>query len=146
MWLSKPDIIIVDDDEDDLALITEALQIRTPKSIIRCFPDAEQAYSFLNEEAIENLPHIVLTDFKLPGMSGSELVQKLSATARFQRMSKIIWSTSPNKSAMEQCLKKGADYYFIKPGETAGLDYISDALTTRLKFHLGALRHQQSLR
>ena len=57
--IMKPDFIIVDDDSDDLAMITEALQRRIPESTIRCFPDAEQAYSFLNAQASENLPRIV---------------------------------------------------------------------------------------
>lgn len=102
---------------DDNAHVREALimLIEEEPDLLIC-GSAETAL-----EALDVLPSIdadlVLTDFSLPGLSGVELIERLSTLKPRQLMA--VLSAHAESSYAEQSLAAGARGYFLKDDPTA---------------------------
>lgn len=111
---------------EDNALVREALII-----LIEEEPDlaicgmAETAVEAL-EEILQAEPDVVLTDFSLPGMSGIELIERLSILKPEQRVAMLSAHTSPIYA--EQALAAGALGYILKGNAVAVLSGIRRVL------------------
>lgn len=66
-------VVLVVDDERALLLMME----RTLRDLcdVRAFPDPQQAF----EQALKLKPALILTDYRMPGMTGVDLLRKLRA-------------------------------------------------------------------
>jgi len=108
-------IWIVEDDLDDRILLREAFADTQIPSIVSIFPDAITALQELGICAADQLPHIIVSDYNMPVMNGSEFIQALCAHGRYASIKKVILSTSSYLFDSEECLQHGAHAYFIKP-------------------------------
>ena len=82
-------ILVVDDDEDFRALTRMALEVRDYRVI-----EAESAYAALDVvQAEPDAIVLVLADYKMPGMTGAELVEKLAEAV--PRLGVHLWSSFP---------------------------------------------------
>lgn len=71
----------------------------------------EQALDMLQA----SLPHAVLLDWNMPGISGIEVLKRLRAMPRGNDV-KVIFCTIYNEKAhIEEALAAGADEYIMKP-------------------------------
>ncbi|MES2374012.1 MAG: response regulator [Bacteroidota bacterium] len=115
---APPDHIIwiVEDDLDDRVLLHEAFADTKIPSDIFVFPDAIAALRKLGVCHIEELPHIIVSDYNMPVMNGVEFLEALCAHGRYDAIKKVILSTSSYLFDTEACLNNGAHAYFIKPG------------------------------
>lgn len=109
----KPSILIVEDEAKmrrllELQLAEEGFQARTA-------PDAETGLQILNKNPFD----LVVTDFKLPGMSGLEF---LHAVKRIDAEMPVVMMTAYGtvESAVD-AMKAGASDYVLKPFSLAEL-------------------------
>jgi CheY-like chemotaxis protein len=58
----------------------------------------------------------------MPNMNGAEVLEHLNKSPRYQKIPKIIWSTSNNNSYIKECMEKGATTYFVKPATHKNLE------------------------
>src|SRR4051812_2498756 len=75
---SLPPVLVVDDSEDDLHLIKRLLAKARVKNPIVTFDDANRLMAFLKAAATPDsglMPSLVLTDRKMPGVDGFDLVK-----------------------------------------------------------------------
>jgi diguanylate cyclase (GGDEF)-like protein/PAS domain S-box-containing protein len=105
----KPVILVVDDQPQNIELL-EAHLVTQGYEI---FP-AESG-----EEALEklsgNLVDLVLLDVKMPGMSGFEVLAKLRADKRTERIPVIMITAHKESEDRVKALKAGCDDFIFKP-------------------------------
>lgn len=102
-------VYVVDDEESIRSVLNDALggvgyQVET-------FPDAEAAYARVQESP----PHVIISDIRMPGMSGIDLLQKvkaLSADIQF-----VIMTSHASLETALEAIRLGAYDYIHKPFE-----------------------------
>ena len=102
-------ILIVEDEADIQELIAYNLE-KAGHSAIRA-GDAEQALELVRAE----LPHLIVIDWMLPGMSGIELARSLRANKRTESIPLIIVTARGSEQDKLAGLEIGADDYMTKP-------------------------------
>jgi FixJ family two-component response regulator len=110
---ATPKISIVDDDES--VRIALAGLLRSLGYEARSFASAEE---FLNCGEVQNFDCLI-TDIQMPGMSGIELQQHLSASN--SPVPVIMITARPELALEEQALSSGAVNLLRKPFEAAAL-------------------------
>src|SRR5579862_2559137 len=107
MTREKPSILIVED-EAKLRRLLE-LQLTDEGFITRATADAESALPLLNKDSFD----LVVTDFKLPGMSGLEF---LLAVKRVNgELPVIIMTAFGTVESAVEAMKNGASDFVLKP-------------------------------
>lgn len=102
------DIILIDDDQIYSEFISKALS-KNPEYQIRPFFTAEDALKTLNGK----FPDVMIIDYKLPGMSGIELYEKIKA--RITDTTKVIMLSALDDGNMVlSFIQKGVRDYVIK--------------------------------
>jgi len=109
----KPSILVVEDEAKLRRLIE--LQLTEDDFVARSAPDAETALDMLHKDAFD----LVVTDFKLPGMTGLEF---LNAAKNIDANLPVIMMTAYGtvESAVD-AMKAGASDYVLKPFSLAEL-------------------------
>ena len=102
----KPIVLIVED--EDVFRETLAAIIRDEGYTVRSEPDAQRALKVLEQQPV----NIVLTDVRMPGMSGIELMQKARCYADTDI---IVMSAYASKQEAAEAKEKGAFDYLSKP-------------------------------
>lgn len=104
---NKPKVLLVDDDEDLLHLITVRLQANGYE--VKAVSNAEDALSNLPVYR----PHIVVTDLKMPGMNGMSLFENIQQ--RYLNLPVIILTAHGTIPDAVQATKQGVFEYLTKP-------------------------------
>lgn len=108
-------ILVIDDNPVNLKLASEVLRA-AGHDVIRA-EDAEQALRQLETR----VPHLVLTDISLPGMSGLELTRRLKSDPRYAHLPVVALTASAMKGDEAKILAAGCDAYIAKPLDTRQL-------------------------
>ena len=129
---SPPNIIIVDDVNANLALLSEL--IRNAGYIARPFTSASQAMN-----AIEALiPHLILLDVSMPEIDGFLFCSMLKKNANTRDIPVIFISGLNSSEEKIKGLKLGAVDYITKPFNT-------EEVSLRIDVHLKNVRMRQEL-
>jgi CheY-like chemotaxis protein len=126
--LKTPYILIADDDPEDQEMLIELLQERLPDAGIKTIPNGREVMQWLTDCAGNELPSLMLLDYKMPGMTGADVLRATERDPNYRLIPKVIWSTSSNPDYMGVCMRHGAIQYFVKPNDLAGLGRIADAM------------------
>jgi CheY-like chemotaxis protein len=65
------------------------------------------------DEAIARMPDLILLDYRMPGLNGNEVCQKLKANDKTKAIP-VVFLTGSTTNVVE-CYDVGADYYLAKP-------------------------------
>lgn len=106
---SKPTILLVDDEQDLLDLLTFNLE-REDYRILR----AADGNAGL-ESAIENVPDLIVLDLMLPGMHGFQVLEHLKNQSITRLIPVIVLTAKGEVVDRIAGLKLGADDYLAKP-------------------------------
>lgn len=108
LTIMKETLLIIDDQEDLLAFLTEILgnQYRIFTAI-----DAKRALKILEEQNI----HLIISDVMMPGLNGFELCQMLKANIDYCHIPVILLTAKNSYHAKIEGLETGADAYIGKP-------------------------------
>ncbi|MEW5723350.1 MAG: response regulator [Thermodesulfobacteriota bacterium] len=111
-------LLIVDDEVEILHMLRRNLELEGYEVTITTSP--HEALELMKRD----LFNLVLTDIKMPGLSGVDLLRELK---QINPLSNIIMMTGySNMSHVVDCLGSGAVDYFVKP--FSDLDVIIQAL------------------
>lgn len=108
--MNKQRILIVDDDPALMRLVRIRLAKRDGYDV-HIAPNGERAL----EVAIELKPDLILLDWKMPGISGLEVLRKLKKLQEMESTAFIMMTSCNLIGDLEQAFALGADSYLIKP-------------------------------
>lgn len=100
--------------EDDALLCWLLEKILKNKYDVTVKNDGEEAWSWLTSE---NIPDLIVSDLKMPSLSGLELLENLSHNETLKAIPIIIHSGYEDAGKRKQCLDLGAFAYLVKPFE-----------------------------
>jgi CheY-like chemotaxis protein len=109
-------ILLVEDNEGDILLTTEALEDSKIINKISVMRDGKAAIDFfdaLNKE--EDCPDLVLLDINLPKRSGHEVLRFIKKSERYSQVPVIMLTTSSSERDILSAYKHYANCYITKP-------------------------------
>jgi len=138
-------VVLVDDDEDDRYLFSEAFQSLKIKTELALFKNGQEFIEYL-ENSPDILPEVIFLDLNMPIKNGLECLQYLRKNKRFKNIFVAIYSTSSSDKDMEAALLNGANIYIQKPSNFKTLTNIIDrTLKTCYQYSTSQLDRQNFL-
>lgn len=121
-----PSILIVEDDEGHAILIRENLADAGLRNPIQHFRDGQAVLDFFaNASAGTNETYIVLLDIRMPKVDGIEVLRRIKADQKLQRIPVIMLTTTDDIREVERCHQLGCNGYIQKPVD---YDRFADAI------------------
>jgi len=120
-------ILLVEDEVNDVLLITKTLNKAGVNSLIQVARDGQEALDYLTGEGqFVNrekypLPCLVLLDLKLPRVMGLEVLRRLDQRRNFRRLVVIVLTSSQQPEDIDTAYDLGAKAYLVKP---SGIDQL----------------------
>jgi DNA-binding response OmpR family regulator len=115
---TKTDVLVVDDNQDLAENIAEILTLRGFAPTIAS--SAEEALP----KALPDGPSLVVTDYRLPGMTGAELVRRIRAQRGTVRA--VVISAYTDDNTVAAAREAGADF-LSKPVDLSALSSLLTA-------------------
>jgi CheY-like chemotaxis protein len=114
--MNKNPIIIVDDDNDDLELMQQALEQLNIENEIVFFNDGLKFLEFI--KGTHNKTFFILCDINMSPINGLELKERIfqDEELRLKCVPFVFVSTSGASSSIMKAYSYGVQGYFIKPG------------------------------
>jgi CheY-like chemotaxis protein len=115
-------ILIAEDNENDAIILERALRkagFLNPFFVCR---DGAEVLAYLRGEGEFNdrlkfpFPRVLITDLKMPRLSGLEVLKWLYEHPNCNLIPKIVLTASKHSSDIQEAYKLGANSYFVKPG------------------------------
>lgn len=106
-------ILFIDDDEEDIDTFREALQESNLPYYCISMNNAENALTFLENSLTE--PDFIFIDLHMPVVNGKDFLKILKTNPRYKNIPAIIYSTTKQKTEIEEVYSLGADYFVTKP-------------------------------
>ncbi|HMZ95883.1 MAG TPA: response regulator, partial [Nitrospira sp.] len=128
-------VLLIEDNEDDAALIREALCEHSPQDVLLTWADRLEAGLL---KLAEGSPDAVLVDLSLPDSQGMDTLVRVRAQAHEAAV--IVLTGLDNDLVAEKSLLHGAQDYLVK-GRLTG-----DGLKRAIRYAMGRHRVEQALR
>jgi CheY-like chemotaxis protein len=127
-----PFVLLADDDPDDRDFFCAGMKRLFPRVEVLSFEDGDELLEFMNNSSLRLLPCCILLDYKMPRLSGPEVLQATGMGTPFDHVPKIVWSTSQRQIDIDECLRLGATRFAVKPESGAQLDNLIKSLARYL--------------
>ena len=114
-------ILCGEDDIDDEDLVKEIFSSVDESFSLFFVNNGRKLVSSLEQLPDDNLPCLLVLDYNMPELNGSEILKELKKNNRYDSIPKIIWSTSGAEMYKQICLNLGAADYVIKPSNVNDL-------------------------
>ena len=109
-------ILLVEDNEGDILLTTEAFEESKIINIIEVIRDGKEAINFFNGlNNKEDIPDLVLLDKNLPKMNGHEVLMYIKNNEKYKHIPVIMLTTSSSEKDILQSYKSHVNCYITKP-------------------------------
>ena len=102
-------VLIIEDNEDNLSLMTQLLQVAGYK--VAAAETGEAGY----EKAVKTMPDFILLDIQLPDIDGTEVLQRLRANDLTSSIPVIAVTSYAMVGDRERLLSSGCNGYIEKP-------------------------------
>lgn len=118
-------LFLLEDDENDAFMIQRAIERAHPSCELTRFHEPTAAIEKLNHlsKPDAEAPHLILTDLKMPGMTGLEFVQWLRGS-RFSCIPVIMLSGSSLPEDILAAYRHGTNSFTTKPMDVHDLNEI----------------------
>lgn len=108
-------ILIADDDADDKLLLETAFHEIGFTGKIKFVSNGEELTEFLHGLENSENPGVIILDLNMPRKNGLEVLKELRSNKNFVAVHIVVFSTTKNEAEVQDCMKLGADSYFVKP-------------------------------
>ncbi len=110
-------VIVIEDDEDDIALLLRQLNKANIGTLVRFIKDGQEALDFIEEnaETLVNSLMVIFLDLKLPSVSGLQVLRKIKSLDSLNSIPVVIMTSSNNPKDVEECRLLKAANYVEKP-------------------------------
>lgn len=127
----KDNILVVDDDKMNLAIVHKMLGIRYD---VTCVSSGMDAISYLNN----NVPDMILLDLHMPEMSGLEVLEKIREQDKLSDIPVVFLTADNDRKTEIDIFKAGAMDFIQKP-------FIAEVVIQRISRILELYHYQKSL-
>jgi CheY-like chemotaxis protein len=113
-------VLIVDDNDADVALIQDAIEAVDLALTVHIVKDGDEAVRFFDRADTDddmNPPDLVILDINLPKRQGTEVLRHMRQSQRSRDALVLAVSTSDSARDRQQMSELGANGYFRKPSE-----------------------------
>lgn len=117
--------LLVEDSPTVLTVVKYFLELEGFEVLTAC--DGEAGLEMARRE----IPDVVVTDLRMPGLDGMDLIRELRASESTRQIAIIILTSDDRVDTEEHCLALGADDYMMKPVEPRRLAARIKALLSR---------------
>ncbi|WP_372752519.1 response regulator [Mariniflexile sp.] len=107
-------IVLVDDDEDDRMLFSEALEEISLKTSLSLFKHGQELLDYLFQPNIQ-LPSLIFLDINMPIVNGMQCLTEIRSKPELKDLFIAMYSTSSSDKDIEESFQKGANIYINKP-------------------------------
>lgn len=117
----KAIILLIEDNKMDIELTLNAFSEASLDNEIKVVTTGEEGISYLlgqgefSDRKKYPLPHLILLDLKLPGISGIEVLKIIKNTPKIKRIPVIILTSSKDEGDRILSYDYGANSYLVKP-------------------------------
>jgi CheY-like chemotaxis protein len=111
-------ILVVDDDDADALMISEALEAAATNSSVQRVADGQEALDYLRREgefAQASRPDLILLDLNMPRMDGRETLAAIKTDEQLKAIPVVILTTSGATPDILASYQHRANAYVTKP-------------------------------
>ncbi len=108
-------ILLVEDNEGDILLTTEALEEGKIINRMTVIKDGKSAIDFLETSSSDQLPDLIILDVNLPRKNGHEVLQHIKGHDKLKCIPVIMLTTSSSDSDIRLSYESYANCYITKP-------------------------------
>jgi CheY-like chemotaxis protein len=111
-------ILLVEDNEGDILLTTEALSEGRISNAVDVVKDGWEAIKYLEKRddyAQSKTPDLILLDINLPKMSGHEVLKYIKENDAFKHLPVIMLTTSSSEDDILKSYKQYCNCFITKP-------------------------------
>jgi two-component system response regulator len=114
-------ILLVEDNEDDVALTLRALEKNHLQNEVEIVRDGQEALDLLFRRGAfasrspEDLPELILLDLKVPRVDGLEVLRQIRASPATQYLPVVVLTSSSQERDVVKSYELGANSYVQKP-------------------------------
>lgn len=115
----KKKIIFIEDNIDDYEALTRSIRAYLDRWGIEWINNSKEALAYLksigkSDKAVNVLPNLIILDLNMPGIDGRTLLRYIKSDKTLKVIPTIIFSTSVDRSDLEDCYMHGANSYMHK--------------------------------
>jgi CheY-like chemotaxis protein len=125
------DILIIDDDPDDLEILTEALNKSGVEKVHYVY-SAKEAFRYLEEVYPECIPKVIVTDFLLPLMTGYEFLADLKAMDKYKEVKVVVLSSAKSQQQIEKLRELGDYDFYEKPSSFDRYMEVAESIKSKI--------------
>jgi CheY-like chemotaxis protein len=124
-------ILHVEDDPNDILLVSRAIRKTNAALVVRSVSDGDQALAYLSgsdsfADREENpLPDLILLDLKMPRKSGFEVLGWIRGQTHLKRLVVVVFTSSKHDHDINRAYDLGANSYLVKP---VGFDALQETI------------------
>jgi CheY-like chemotaxis protein len=114
-------ILVAEDNEDEALLLERALKVVGISNPVLMVNSGEHVIAYLKgkapfaDRAAFPLPGVLITDLKMPGLNGFELLEWLRHHPQFAIIPTLVFSNSSEPRDIRRAYELGANAYLVKP-------------------------------
>jgi CheY-like chemotaxis protein len=113
-------ILLVEDNDGDILLTTEAFEESKLVNRIKVIKDGEKAIDFFEKMPRKaDIPNLVLLDINLPKVSGHEVLMYIKTHERYKAIPVIMLTTSSSETDILTSYRHHVNCYITKPIDVA---------------------------
>lgn len=133
------DLLVIEDDPHDAALIREALRAMGADSRVDFVEDGADALDYLfrkgaySRREADAVPRALVLDLKLPRVDGREIIRRMRAEPGFAGVVIVVLSSSSEPADIHDCYRLGANSFIVKPPRA---DQFSEVIVKILDYWL----------
>ena len=111
---SRPYVMLIDDDEDDLELMSSSLELAGIR--IKNFNSGIKALFYLSLLSSDmDLPSLIIMDYNMPKSNGQQILLLLKSRKELENIPVVMYSTLFSDDHKKKLYDLGALHCFIKP-------------------------------
>jgi CheY-like chemotaxis protein len=121
-------VVIIEDDEDDQAILKEVFEKLNYTNQVIFFTDGQAALDYLNQTEI--LPFLILSDINMPKLDGFALRAKLKSDAALQVkcIPYLFFPTAATQKAVVDAYSLSVQGFFVKQSSLAEIEATISAI------------------
>lgn len=110
----RAEILLVEDDENDVAVALRALGRQSLDQRVRVMRDGAELLDYLVAASARGMPKAILLDLKMPRLDGRSALREIRRRPETRHIPVVIVSSSERESDVRECYELGANSFIVK--------------------------------